>query len=383
MHTQNVSAKNEDIGDNGSKLPGLYIHVPFCFSKCHYCDFYSITDLNKIDLWLLALEQEALIYSSYFKEFDTLYLGGGTPSLLSLQQFEKLFKIIYDNFTFTEDSEITIEVNPNDVTNDKLKFFNSVGINRISLGVQSFDDNILRFLGRRHTANDSRNAIELIRNACIKNLCVDLIYGIVGQSKKSLNNTLCEVMSYKPEHISSYQLTIKDGTHFDRMLKNKMIKRISENDESNIYIKISDFFTENGYIHYEVSSFAKEGFVSKHNSKYWNHEPYLGLSCSAHSFYKNRRWWNVSSIDEYIYKLKDQNLPIESEEILDDDQLATERIMLKFRTNNGIKLSLLEKKECDEIDKLATIGYINVVGDFIFPTVRGFLVADSLARYFV
>ena len=224
--------------------PGLYIHVPFCAGKCPYCDFYSTGDISLIPAWIDALEKEILFYKDTLNDFDTLYLGGGTPSLLSLNDLEKLINNIHKNFSFTPDSEITIEANPGDLSPEKLKHFRTLGFNRISLGVQSFDDDVLRFLNRRHTAKQAEKAVEDIRSAEFENLSIDLMYAVPGQDKAGWIKTLEKALFFSPEHFSCYQLTVKENTpFFERKAKGELEFNLGEEES---FLLTSDFLEENG-----------------------------------------------------------------------------------------------------------------------------------------
>lgn len=366
-----------------SPAPGLYIHVPFCAVKCPYCDFYSTKDTLLIPCWIKALEKEIIFYKDTLNNFDTLYLGGGTPSLLSYKELEKLIEIVRNNFSFAPDVEITIEANPGDLTSEKLKHFRALGFNRISLGVQSFDDDVLRFLNRRHAAKQAEKAVADIRDAGFENLSIDLMYAVPGQEKDGWIKTLERALSFSPEHFSCYQLTIKKGTRFFELREKGQFEFNIGEEES--FLLTSDILEENGYIHYEVSNFAKsEKFFSSHNQKYWQHVPYLGFGPSAHSFMNDMRWWNVSSAAKYIDVLDRGNRPVEEKEEIDAEQKALEALFLSFRTKQGIALDALKKyKKVDiVINRLIESELIVIEGDRAVPTKKGFLVADSMPLLF-
>jgi oxygen-independent coproporphyrinogen-3 oxidase len=369
--------------NTNSSLPGLYIHVPFCEGKCPYCDFYSTDDSTLIPAWIKALEKEIHFYKETLNNFDTLYLGGGTPSLLSNDDLEKLRNNIHKYFSFVPDSEITIEANPGDLNPDKLKQFKALGFNRISLGVQSFDDTVLRFLNRRHTAKQAEKAVADIRNAGFENLSIDLMYSVPGQGKNEWIKTLEKALSFSPEHFSCYQLTIKEGTPFFVLKENGEFKVPVGEEES--FLLTSDILEENGYIHYEVSNFAKSAnLFSSHNQKYWQHIPYLGLGPSAHSFMDDTRWWNVSSVKEYINVLNKGSRPIEEKEKIGKKEKKLESLFLGFRTKQGIALGALKEYKKVEIvlNRLIESGLIEMQGDRAVPTKKGFLVADRLPLMF-
>ncbi len=366
-----------------NKLPGLYVHVPFCAGKCPYCDFYSIDDATLISGWIKALEKEIHFYKDVLNNFDTLYLGGGTPSLLSDKELEKLIESVHNNFSLVPNSEITIEANPGDLIPDKLKHLKALGFNRISLGVQSFDDDILRFLNRRHTSKQADKALADIRNAGFENLSIDLMYAVPGQGKNGWINTLERALSFSPEHFSCYQLTVKEGTLFFTLKESGEVTFNLGEEES--FLLTSDILEENGYTHYEVSNFSKsEKFFSVHNRKYWQHIPYLGLGPSAHSFINDIRWWNFSSVTKYIAELKKGFNPVEEKEKIGEEEKKLESLFLGFRTKKGIALGALKgyKKVEIVINRLIESGLIEIQGDRAVPTKKGFLVADSMPLMF-
>lgn len=370
---------------SNNTLAGLYIHVPFCLSKCPYCDFYSTMDNKLIPLWLKALEKELAFYQGRFSSFDTLYLGGGSPSRLSEQQIEKIFELIHGCFHFEADPEITIEANPNDLNPSKLRRYRNLGVNRISLGVQSFDERELSFLRRRHTAKESEKTLNWIREDGFKNLGIDLIYGLPEQTKEQWLASLNKALAFQPEHLSCYQLTIAKGTLFWGMKEKGRLQSISEADEETFFLTTSQFLEDRGYIHYEISNFARqENYFSRHNQKYWQRRPYLGLGPSAHSFQENRRWWNLRSLNRYCRALEEGRLPIEEQEVLTQDQVQMEVISLGLRTKAGLDLNCLgEKKEVKKmLPRLVENGWISISANHLIPTLKGFLVADRLPLFF-
>jgi len=364
---------------------GLYLHVPFCLSKCPYCDFYSHTDLSLIPQWIAALEKEVDLYKGRFSSFDTLYLGGGSPSRLSEDQIETLVEMIQSRFHFDSCSEITIEANPNDLNPAKLKKFRELDINRISLGVQSFDEKELLFLKRRHTVTDAEKTINWIREAGFKNIGIDLVYSLPGQAREQWLDNLNKALAFQPEHLSCYQLTIARGTLFWGMKKMGRLQPISEVDEEGFFLTTSKFLEDHGYIHYEISNFAREEtYFSKHNQKYWQRRPYLGLGPSAHSFQGNRRWWNVRSVKKYCQALEEGRSPIEGQEELTEEQVRLEMISLGLRTRAGLDLSCLgEKQEMKKmLPRLVENGWMSISDNHLIPTLKGFLVADRLPLFF-
>jgi oxygen-independent coproporphyrinogen-3 oxidase len=371
-----------------SKIPGLYIHIPFCLSKCHYCDFYSSTSISAIPDFLKALFKEMEVYRNGFNPFDTVYIGGGTPSLLSPSQLEDVLTSVQKNFNFTSDPEMTIETNPADLDRSLLESMREMGINRINIGVQSFDGKVLGLLGRRHSVKQAISAIEASREAGFQNIGLDLIYGVPGQDMTSWLDTLRQAVTFSPEHLSFYQLTLGAKTPLGIRYQAGEFLMPGEELQFEFFIKTSEFLEDAGYLHYEVSNFSRgTKYLSRHNQKYWDHSPYLGLGPSAHSFQANRRWWNHRSLDRYFAAINAENLPVEATEILTMEQLRLEALYLGLRTKKGVSLHdfknryhydlFAEKKEI--LDRLREEGLITIRDGRLSPTQTGLAVADSLA----
>jgi putative oxygen-independent coproporphyrinogen III oxidase len=372
-------------GGAGGPLPGLYVHVPFCRTKCPYCDFYSVTSGASVAGWLAAVSREAELHRGAFGTFDTLYIGGGTPSLLSEAETTELIDRLARSFDIAREAEITIEANPDDVTAQKIATWRDLGINRVSLGVESFDDVELRFLRRRHDAAQARAAIALLADAGFPGLGIDLIYGFPGQSIESWHRSMRRALDFSPSHLSCYQMTIEPGTEFGRMLRAGSFEMPEEEAQRAYFMKTSEFLRENGYIHYEVSNFARdERSLSRHNGKYWRHVPYLGLGPSAHSFDRGKRWWNVRSVERYCSLLAAGESPAEDSETLSDDELAFEALYLGFRTRDGVPLEALQRYSGwrGSLDALAAESLVTVASGRAVPTEEGFCLADRLAIVF-
>jgi oxygen-independent coproporphyrinogen-3 oxidase len=364
---------------------GLYLHVPFCASKCPYCDFYSTLDRSLIPVWLEALERELRRYRDFAASFDTIYLGGGTPTLLSPEQLTQTLSLVRGAFTVVPDSEISIEANPDDLHEALLKCLRELGFNRISLGVQSFSDADLVFLRRRHRANDAVRAIELIREAGFNNLSLDLIYGLPGQDLESWSATLKKALVFKPEHLSCYQFTIEPGTPFGNLKKQGALRACPESDGELFFLTSSHYLFEQGYLHYEVSNFARSrSGRCRHNLKYWQRLPYLGLGPASHSFRGKERWWNVRSLKRYSQALREERSPVEGRESLNDDQIRMEKIFLGFRTSEGIGIETMAglSRYQANLDECRKLGLMTVADGRVVPTRRGFLVADQLPQRF-
>ncbi|MFZ5447220.1 MAG: radical SAM family heme chaperone HemW [Thermodesulfobacteriota bacterium] len=373
-------------------LPGLYIHIPFCQSKCPYCDFYSITVSDLIPGYLAALEAEARLYRAQFPAFDTLYLGGGTPSWLSAVHLAELMQILRRHFAFAPESEITIEANPDDISPEKLTLWRDLGINRLSLGCQSFDEAELRFLGRRHTARQTEQALGVIRDAGFTNIGIDLMYGLPGQTTAAWIKTLEAALRFNPKHLSCYQLTLAPETPMGRRAAQGDLVPLDEEAQREFFLFTARYLTERGYLHYEVANFARaEGpqagglcYCCRHNRKYWTHVPYLGLGPGAHSFDGNRRWWNVLSVEQYCSSLNAGGSPVAGQETLTPEQINLETLYLGFRTREGVGLSAIREHPQGEaiLSELVEAGLVRVDCDRVRPTPDGLVIADRLPLWF-
>jgi oxygen-independent coproporphyrinogen-3 oxidase len=371
-----------------AKIPGLYIHVPFCLSKCNYCDFYSVSSLSMLPAFLEALCREMELYLGRFEPFDTVYVGGGTPSILDPGQVEAILTRVRETFKLLPNPEITLETNPADLDRAYLESIRAMGINRLTIGVQSFDQTILDFLGRRHSANQAIGAIEAARRAGFANIGLDLIYGIPGQDIDAWLDTLKCALLFEPEHLSCYQLTVEPETPLGIRYQQGAFSLPDERLQHEFFIRTAEMLEDAGYVHYEVSNFARDmTFASRHNQKYWDHTPYLGLGPSAHSFSANQRWWNYRSVDQYITALTSGKPPVEASEILTMEQLQLEALYLGLRTKKGIHLQdYATRYRCDLLtqkgDRLTTLrdeGYVAIEDGYLYPTRAGLAMADALA----
>jgi oxygen-independent coproporphyrinogen-3 oxidase len=328
------------------------------------------------------------MYRNRFHPFDTVYIGGGTPSLLSPQQLEQILTNIREKFDLSSKPEITIEANPADLNRSYLESIREIGINRINIGVQSFDHKVLGFLGRRHSLKQAISAIEASKKAGFRNMGLDLIYGVPEQDIESWLDTLKQAVAFSPEHLSCYQLTLETKTPLGKRYQAGEFSIPGEELQYEFFMKTSEFLEDAGYNHYEVSNFARgKGHTSRHNQKYWDHSPFLGLGPSAHSFQCNQRWWNHRSLDQYLAAINAGNLPVEETETLTMEQLRLEALYLGLRTKKGIFLQdfknqyhydlFTEKKEI--LAKLEEEGFISIQDGYLYPTQTGLAVADSLS----
>jgi oxygen-independent coproporphyrinogen-3 oxidase len=371
-----------------AKIPGLYIHIPFCLRKCNYCDFYSVSFISMFPAFLEALSTEMEFYRGRFGAFDTVYVGGGTPSILDPWQLETILGGVRENFPLVPHPEITMETNPADLDHAYLESMRAMGVNRLQIGVQSFDQRILDFLGRRHSIHQAMSAIEAARSAGFTNIGLDLIYGIPGQAMDAWLSTVRQALLFEPEHLSCYQLTIELHTPLGIRYQQGAFSLPDEHLEHEFFIRTAEQLENAGYVHYEVSNFAKDmTFASRHNQKYWDHTPYLGLGPSAHSFADDRRWWNYRSVGRYVAALRSGRPPVEASELLTLEQLQLEALYLGLRQKKGIDLQdyathyrcdLLTQKG-DRLTHLQREGLIAIEDGYLYPTSAGLAMADALA----
>jgi oxygen-independent coproporphyrinogen-3 oxidase len=371
-------------GGSSVERGGLYVHVPFCRSKCPYCDFHSVT-AGPTESWVDAVIAEARQQAGRFGTSDTMYLGGGTPSALPGDLLERLVRGLCDAVDLTPDAELTIEVNPDDVTGPRLEHWLELGLNRLSLGIQSFAEDELFFLGRRHTAQQTVAAPELARAAGVENLGIDLIFGLSGRNADDWRRNLERSLVFEPEHLSCYQLTIAPETPFGRRAARGDSIAVDEEVGRELFLTAADVLGAAEYDHYEVSNFARTaGLRSRHNLKYWHHSPVLGLGPAAHSYRDGERWWNASSVAAYVEAIASGESPCEASETLSENQLLLERLMLGFRTSDGVELGILQRIPGwrTTLDQLVHEGLLVVSDGRARPTVEGYLLADGLPLRF-
>lgn len=326
-------------------MAGLYIHVPFCQKRCLYCDFYSNTDMGYQEAYLSALIREMELRKNYLEgeTLETIYLGGGTPSQLSVENLNRIFEAIYRYFPVNQDMEITLEANPDDMTPAYVAALSSLPVNRISMGVQSFDAADLKFLNRRHDREEALRAVYLCQEHNLYNISIDLIYGLPGQTPKKWQKNLDEVLRLDIPHISAYHLIYEEGTALYRLLEAGKITPVDEETSLALFTLLIENLSAAGYQHYEISNFARPGWYARHNSSYWKGKKYLGLGPSAHSYNGTEREWNVSSLPEWIKGIQTGKVALESEQ-LDENTCYNEYIMTHLRTMWGIDLNELSEK---------------------------------------
>ena len=370
----------------------LYIHVPFCVRKCRYCGFYSTEySSGSADAFISGLKHEAALYRNDFRNraFSSIYIGGGTPTLLSCEQFGLLVGIIREHFTIDDSVEFTVEANPNTITHEKLSLMLAQGVNRLSLGVQSFSDEILQTLGRLHTTKQAADAFRVARSVGFKNISIDLIYGIPGQTVADWDETLNAAIALKPEHVSAYNLSLDAGSQFMRESEAGEFALPDEEICAAMYERAVITLNNAGYVRYEISNFSLPGYECRHNMNYWERGEYLGLGPGAWSFISGRRYANIADTLEYVQRLSSGRTIIDDQEIVGPRSSARETVLLSLRTTKGLDLSRFEQEfgpdplcrlERNAVP-LREAGLLRVKDGRLTLTDRGILLLDeALAR---
>ena len=377
---------------------GIYIHIPFCMQKCLYCDFVSYINKSEcVKEYINCMIKEIQSYD--FKKYNitTIYIGGGTPSFIESDYIKEIINVIQNklekNDTRWEDIEITIEVNPGTVTLEKLNDYKTVGINRISLGLQATQDRLLKQIGRIHNYKDFLEAYELLKRLGFNNINVDLMIGLPNQSIKDLKESLEKIIKLNPNHISVYSLIIEDGTPISKLLDEEKIKLPDEEIERQMYWYVKNKLELNGYNHYEISNFSKKGKESKHNLNCWKQKQYIGIGAAAHSYFKDIRYSNTNNIEEYIKNIKENNIEknrkIEEKQTIEDKK--NEFMMLGFRMIEGVNIADFKAKFVDnplyvyreKIKKLTDEGLIEVDLNNIKLTNKGLDLANVVFEEFI
>lgn len=375
-------------------MPGLslYIHIPFCNVKCPYCDFaVSKFRADSAERYVKALSKEIKQRSKILgvdgRTVETLYIGGGTPALLTIPQVAGIFDELRRNFIWNPETEVSIEANPNTIDETKLRDLKSLGINRLSIGVQSFDDDELKVIGRDHTSAQVVEAFEEARNAGYTNINIDLIFGIPGKTLEAWEKNLSAVVDMQPEHISTYCLTIEPKTLFDKLFRMGKLQPVSEEEQAQLYEKTIEVLTSSGYCHYEISNFAFPTYECQHNLHYWDHHSdYLGFGTSAHSFLYGKRFWNTRATLKYIDLIEQVGSAMEMEEELSRKELLEEEIFLGLRQTKGLDLKFLKANfedsmqglSKDSIKRMIEGGFLVSEADVLKLTCRGLLLADAI-----
>ncbi|MGR3174930.1 MAG: radical SAM family heme chaperone HemW [Candidatus Scalindua sp.] len=372
-------------------IPSLYIHIPFCISKCIYCDFNSIVMKSQIvDEYLNAIENELQAINGKYS-FTTVYIGGGTPTVLSEIQLIKLLNIISKHVDVFNLNEYTIEVNPGTLTEEKILALKNSYISRISIGIQSFNDKYLKFLGRIHTAKEAKDIFSNLREKGFENINIDLIYGYSSQHLNEWKTDLRECFKLSPEHISAYCLTYESGTPLVEMMDSGKLNKLSEEEELDMYEHTNDFLGNNGYNHYEISNFAKQGKECQHNTVYWENREYIGIGAGAFSYINGERYCSIKNVKEYISAVRSKkNLICFSEKLLQEKR-ASEILIMALRMTSGIsKNEFFDRSGYNltelfgtQLSILTQAGLINFDDERIKLTRRGLSVADSVMMEFV
>ena len=376
-------------------MAGLYVHIPFCSSFCIYCDFYSELNSSRMDDYAAALGREAFSRKDFFNDGvlpSTLYVGGGTPSLLSARQLEAIVGAVRGAYDVRDFEEFTLEANPDDVTADKLALWRSLGVNRLSMGVQSFDDAHLRWMRRRHDAAGARLAFAMAREAGFDNISIDLIFGYAGLGQEEWEDSIAQAVALHPEHISCYQMSIESGSALGALAASGKYAEPAQEVCAGQYSLLQQRLAEAGYRQYEISNFALPGHESRHNSSYWKREPYVGLGPAAHSFDGDRmRNWNADSLEDYLAAWADEGAPTGNAcgcERLSDGDAFNETLMLSLRRAEGfdpasVDPGLLARiQPC--IDQLLEEGLLASAGGRLrIPADRWFVSDDIIGRLFV
>lgn len=354
-------------------MAGIYIHIPFCKSRCIYCGFYSTTGLELRRHYIDALCREWQLRQQELKEpLDTIYLGGGTPSQLTSEQLRQLFAALPHATT-----EVTIECNPDDVSASYAAALSQLPINRVSMGAQTFDDQRLRFLHRRHTSAQVLQAVQHLRDAGIRNISIDLMYGFPDETQEDWQRDIDAAIALNVEHISAYCLMVEEDTPLYHMRTNPC----DEESERQMYELLIDKLTAAGYEHYEISNFARPGYRSRHNSSYWHDVPYIGLGAAAHSYDGQGRQWNVADIQQYIKAIERGCIPCEREE-LDNDTHYNDRVTVALRTSDGLDLTTLSDRHrqycLKEAQQFLTDGLLTMNGQRMVLTRKGLFVSDMV-----
>ena len=371
-------------------MAGIYIHIPFCRSRCHYCDFYKTVDTglaeNFVETLLLEIEMQRNFLGD--ESVETIYFGGGTPSVLVHNQIRKILKKLYDCFDIIKETEITFEINPDDSESFYLNGLMREKINRLSIGVQSWDDNILKFLNRRHTSKQAANSINDARKSGFNNISIDLIYGIPGLSKKGWQNTLDNTINMDIEHISAYHLSIEQNTWFGKLKKQGKLDKVDESCSEKQFNMLVNKLVNKGYQHYEISNFCKDDFYSKHNTNYWKQVKYLGLGPSAHSYNGYSRQWNIADTKNYMKAIETGIIPFDSE-ALDGKMKFNEYLLTSLRTMWGVDLEYVEKvfsKETHDFlinaaTRFIEYGMLEIKNnENLILTTQGMMISDNIIR---
>lgn len=369
-------------------MAGIYIHVPFCKSKCIYCDFYSVATNENSDRYKDALIKEITFRQNYLdnEKITSIYFGGGTPSLLSIRSIAEILEGLHKHFIISEECEITLEANPDDLSGPYLHDLNGEGVNRLSIGVQSFIDNELKMLKRRHNASNAISAIRNAQKAGFSNISADIIYGLPYSTVKTLSETIKQMLELGIQHISAYHLTYEEGTALYRQLKEGSIRKTDEENSLAQFELLLELLSDAGFDHYEISNWSLPGMSSMHNSAYWSNSPYLGLGPSAHSYDRKSRQWNVSDLSLYISSIEKGKPNFEIEHLNKKD-FFNEYLITAIRTKSGIdsgQLKVIAEEyynfTVEVLERKYKEGLLVKNNNFYSLSSKGIFVSDSITR---
>ncbi len=371
-------------------MAGIYIHIPFCKQRCSYCAFYSTTLYNIREKYVDALCKELIMRKEYANRetIETIYLGGGTPSTLTMEQLQRICDTIYSTYTVSPTPEVTIECNPDDLTPEYLAQLKQLPFNRISMGVQSFNDTQLKRLGRRHNADKARQAVRNAREAGYDNISIDLIFALPGSTIAEWEHDLDSAIALHPDHLSAYNLTYEEGTPMQRALERGEFTELSEEENIEQFQMLIKKLKLAGYRHYEISNFAQPGRESRHNSSYWNDTPYIGCGAAAHSYNGTSRQWNIADIGQYIKGIENGEPNFELEQLTEEERY-NDTILTRLRTSRGIPLewmkskfsSILNQHMMNCAQKLIENGNLQLTDDgHISLTEKGIFISDAIIR---
>ena len=367
-------------------MAGIYIHIPFCKQACHYCNFHFATSLHNKNDFIAALLKEIVLQKNYPENetVETIYFGGGTPSLCTKEEVKTIITSIQSSFNVAENAEITLEANPDDITEEKLLDWKEVGINRLSIGIQSFFEEDLKWMNRAHTSQQAVDSLQLAVKQ-FDNITIDLIYGTPQLTNEKWKHNVDTAISLNISHLSCYALTVEPKTPLDKMIKQHKSEDINPDKQSEQFLLLMQWLAEAGYEHYEISNFAKPGWRSRHNSSYWQGKNYLGLGPSAHSFNGTSRQWNVSNNNNYIESIGKGIIPFKKE-VLTETQKLNEYIMTSLRTMEGLQLQVASnelraasKELLSKSQKFINAGLMRLENNSLVLTREGKLLADGIA----
>ena len=372
-------------------MAGIYLHIPFCKQKCAYCDFYSIANKTYLEDFVNAICTEIKLQSEYLssEKIQTIYFGGGTPSILSSDHVEKILEEIYKYFQVEQNNEITLEANPDDLNEKYLKSIFTIGVNRLSVGIQSFNDSDLQLMRRKHTVNQAISSIVEAQKTRFKNISVDLIYGLPDLSLKKWEENIDQAIKLNIQHISAYHLTIEPNTLFQKLQKNQKLNLPNEKESLEQFQLLVEKTKENGFLHYEISNFAKDGSISLHNTNYWMGVKYLGLGPSAHSYNLTSRQWNISNLRAYLDSIPKGKIPLEKE-ILEEKKKYNDYVITSLRTMWGLNTKKLEKDFdkkylryfLSKTENLLKENLLRKSGNNFILTEKGIFISDNIIASF-